>query len=315
MKRKKFKVIVDTDPGCDDAACLIYMLNDKEVDIKLITTVAGNIKIETATRNALHLLDIFEKDIPVAQGASKAMFRTSPYAEEIHQKEGLGGYTPPLSTTRQIFSKDAVEEMYKVLKEGDGDIIPIVLGPQTNIGLLIQKHPDIVEKIPKIIFMGGSPFGMKGFPNHISFNISSDPEAFKIVLDSKIPLVMIPSDMGRRKAYLDEQYVYDMQKVNEIGDLLFKMYDMYWEPGFEDKRIATNDTCAYMYLIRPELFQTTKITVDVDVNEAPGKTIVHFDDQSHIDLAIGVRREKFLKILSKKLLELNGVKLPKADLN
>ena len=172
MKKKKFKVIVDTDPGCDDAACLVYMLNDKDLDIKLITTVAGNISIETATRNTLHLLDIFNKDIPVAKGATKAMFRTSPYAEHIHQKEGLGGYTPPETTIRQAYSDNAVEELYKVLIEGNGDIIPIVLGPQTNIALLLQKHPDVVAKIPKIIFMGGSPFGMKGFPNHISFNIS-----------------------------------------------------------------------------------------------------------------------------------------------
>lgn len=313
MKKKKFKVVVDTDPGCDDAACLVYMINDKDLDIKLITTVAGNIKIETATRNALHLLDLFNKDIPVAQGATKALCRTSPYAEDIHQKNGLGGYNPPEKTIRQAFSNDAVEELYKVLNEGDGDIVPIVLGPQTNIALLIQKHPDIVAKIPRIIFMGGSPYGMRGFPNHISFNISSDPEAFKIVLESKIPLVMIPSDMGRRKAYLDEKYVYDMQKVNEVGDLLFKMYDMYWEPGFDDKRIATNDTCAYMYLIRPELFQTTKILVEVDTDEAPGKTTVFFDDNGHIDLAIGVKREEFLKVLSKKLVELNDYKLPKAD--
>lgn len=313
MKRKKFKVIVDTDPGCDDAACLVYILNDKKVDIKLITTVAGNIKVETATRNALHLLDMFNKDIPLAQGANKAMFRTSPYAENIHQKEGLGGYNPPDKTIRQAYSNDGVEEMYKVIMEGDGDIIPLVLGPQTNIGLLIQKHPDVVAKIPKIIFMGGSPFGMKGFPDHISFNISSDPEAFKIVLDSKIPLVMIPSDMGRRKAYLDEQYVYDMQKVNEVGDFLFRMYDMYWEPGFEDKRIATNDTCAYMYLIRPEIFQTTKIEVEVDLKDAPGKTTVFFDDNGHVDLVIGVKREQFLKVMTKKLIELNDVKVPKAD--
>lgn len=313
MRKKKFKVVIDTDPGCDDAACLVYILNDKDVDIKLITTVAGNIKIETSTRNALHLLDLFNKDIPVAQGAEKAMYRTSPYAEDIHQKEGLGGYNPPEKTERQVFSTDAVEELYKVLKEGDGDIVPIVLGPQTNIGILLQKHPDIIEKIPRIIFMGGSPFGMRGFPDHISFNISSDPEAFKIVLDSKIPLVMIPSDMGRRKAYLDEQYVYDMREINDVGDFLFRMYDLYWEPGFDDKRIATNDTCAYMYLIRPELFQTTKIILDVDLNDAPGKTIVHFDDNGHIDLAIGVKREQFLKVLTKKLKELDYVKIPKAD--
>lgn len=306
---KKIKVIVDTDPGCDDAACLIYMLNDNKLDIKLITTVTGNVGVDTATRNTLHLLDIFENDVPVAKGCAKAMFRNSPFAEDIHQKEGMGGYIPPQYTTRQAYSNDAVEEIYKVLMEGEGDIIPIILGPQTNFGHLFQKHPDVIKKITQIIFMGGSPYGMKGFPNHISFNISSDPEAFKIVLDTKIPLVMIPSDMGRRKAYLDEEYVYNMQKVNEVGDFLFRIYDLYWEPGFDDKRIATNDTCAYMYLIHPELFQTTKIDIEVDLKEEPGKTTVYFDDNGHVDLAIGVKREEFLKILNKKLLKLNQLNI------
>ena len=310
---KKYKVIVDTDPGVDDAACLVYMLFDKQIDIKLITTVVGNIKIETGTRNALHLLDLFNKDIPVAKGASTAMCRISPTAEHIHQIEGLGGYNPPKTTKRKVIKDDAVEAMYKVLKEGNGDITLLVLGPQTNIGHLLQKHPDIISKIPRIIFMGGSPFGVPTFPDHISFNISSDPEALKIVLDSKIPLVMVPSDMGRRKAYLTEEYVYDMKKTNDVGAFIFEMYDKYWEPGFDDKRIATNDTCAYMYLIRPELFQTTKIEMQVNLDKEAGKTYVNFDDNGHIDLAIGIRRERFLKIMTKKLKEMGNIKLAKAD--
>ena len=310
---KKYKVIVDTDPGVDDAACLVYMLFDKQIDIKLITTVVGNIKIETGTRNALHLLDLFNKDIPVAKGASTAMCRISPTAEHIHQIEGLGGYNPPKTTKRKVIKDDAVEAMYKVLKEGNGDITLLVLGPQTNIGHLLQKHPDIISKIPRIIFMGGSPFGVPTFPDHISFNISSDPEALKIVLDSKIPLVMVPSDMGRRKAYLTEEYVYDMKKTNDVGSFIFEMYDKYWEPGFDDKRIATNDTCAYMYLIRPELFQTTKIEMQVNLDKEAGKTYVNFDDNGHIDLAIGIRRERFLKIMTKKLKEMGNIKLAKAD--
>ena len=172
MDRKKYKLIIDTDPGVDDSVCLLYALTDENVDVLLLSTVVGNINIDIATRNTLHLLDLLGVDVPVAKGCATAMYRISDTAEFIHQKEGLGGYLPPANTTRQPITNDAVEEIYRILNEGDGDIIPLVLGPHTNFGVLFQRHPDIISKIPKIVFMGGSPYGMAGYPDHISFNIS-----------------------------------------------------------------------------------------------------------------------------------------------
>ena len=299
--RKKIKVIIDTDPGVDDAACLVYALFDKRLDIKLLTTVVGNVSVETSTRNLLHLLDKFGLDFPVAKGAAKAMCRVSPTAEHVHSKEGLGGYIPPETVDRPILEEDAVEAMYRVLNEGDGDIIPLILGPHTNIAMLIQKHPDIVKKIPKIVFMGGSPFGVGKFASHISFNISSDPEAFKIVLDSNIPLVMVPSSIGRNKAYISERYANTIKNMNEVGAFLFEMYDKYWEHGYPDKRIATNDTCAYIYLTHPLIFRTRKISLTVDTDEAPGKTVADFRKRGNVTLVTGLLRNIFLLILDRKL--------------
>ena len=306
---KKIKVIIDTDPGVDDAACLIFALFDKMLDIKLITTVVGNVKVDTSTRNLLHILDKFNIDVDVAKGASKAMNRISPTAEHIHSKEGLGGYIPPdiSQVKHKLLGEDAVEAIYRVLNEGDGDIIPLVLGPHTNYGLLFQRHPDIIKKIPKIVFMGGAPYGMPGFPLHISFNVSSDPDAFKIVVDSKIPLVMVPSDMGRDKAHFEENYVYDIRDANEVGAFLYNMFEKYWEPGYPDRRIANNDTCAYLYLVHPEIF--TKELITLDVSTDTGKTVAKYDNYGHIELVVGVNREKFLEIMDKKLHEFDKFKL------
>ncbi|MBQ8443735.1 MAG: nucleoside hydrolase [Clostridia bacterium] len=308
MKYKKTKVIIDTDPGVDDTAGLVFALYDKRLDIQLITTVSGNVKVKTATRNALHLLDKLRIDIPVAEGASKAMARNSKTAEHVHKKEGMGGYIPPKETAHQAIEENAVEAIYRVLSEGNGDIELLVLGPHTNIGNLFTKHPDIISKIPRIVFMGGSPYGIPGFPDHISFNISSDPEAFKIVLDSKIPLVMVPSNIGRRKAHLTEEYVYAMRDQNQVGKFLFDMYSEYWERGFPDKRIATNDTCAYMYVVRPELFKTKQADISVDCDSEPGKTLAHFNKHGQVEVVIDVKRKKFLKITSKLLKELDDVR-------
>lgn len=305
----KIKVIIDTDPGVDDAACLVYAFFDKKLDIKLVTSVVGNISIEKTTRNLLHLMDIFDVNLPVAQGARTALKRISPTAEHVHSAEGLGGYIPPQAISTKLLQVDAVEAMYKVLSEGDGDIIPLILGPHTNIASLLIRHPDIVSKIPKIVFMGGAPYGLEGFPLHISFNISSDPEAFKIVLDSKIPLVMIPSDMGRNKAHLNEDEVLILREINEVGNFLFEMFDKYWEQGYPDKRIATNDTCAYVYLIHPEIFTLKKISLTVDTDKEPGKTVAKYDENGHIELATGIDRIKFLKTMYTKTHEFDNFHL------
>lgn len=309
MNEEKYKLIIDTDPGVDDAVCLIYALTDENAQTLLLTTVVGNIPIEKATRNTLHILDILGKDIPVAEGRATALQRVSATAEFIHQKEGLGGYIPPQTTTHKIIQTNAVEAMYEVLKQGDGDIIPVVLGPHTNLGELFQKHPDIIAKIPKIVFMGGSPYGMEGYPDHISFNISCDPEAFQIVLDSKIPLLMLPSDVGRRKAHLGEEYVNGLKEVNDLGKLMYFMYGQYWEPGYPDKRVATNDVCAFFALVYPELFTTKKCNITVNVDDAPGKTLVEFCDDGQIELVTAVDRPNFIRLLNDNLKKLDHIQM------
>ncbi len=309
LDSKVYKVIIDTDPGVDDAACLIYAFFDENIDIKLLTTVAGNTSLDKTTRNLLHLMDLFNIDIPVARGAHKAMARESINAEFIHQKEGLGGYEPSIKSARSLLDLDATEAMYKVLKEGDGDIIPIILGPQTNLGLLFTKHPDIIEKIPQIVFMGGSPFGNPNYPDHISFNISSDPEAFKIVLDSKIPLIMVPSDVGRRKAHLCEDFVNGLANINQAGKLLAKMYSKYWEPDYPDKRVATNDTLALFALCYPKMFKFEKVSVSVDIENTPGKTFVDFDGKGNVLFITDVDRDAFLNLLISDLEKLNEKQL------
>lgn len=314
LAMRKHKVIIDTDPGVDDSACLAFAFFDKRLDIKLLTTVSGNVNIKFVTRNLLHLLDRFDVDFPVAVGSDKPLVRERKSAEYIHSASGMGGYTPPKEVHHSPIKEDAIEAMYRVLKEGNGDISIIALGPQTNVARLLTQHPDIVSKIPRIVFMGGSPYGVPGFSDHISFNISSDPEAFKIVLESKIPLVMIPYDMGRREAYLPEDFVYGLRDTNDFGKFLYQMYSTYWEPNFPDKRIATNDTCAYLYLAYPHLFTCKRVEVDVDLVDVPGKTLVKFNKNGHVLLTVKIKREQFLKFYLNKVKKIGKI-LDKKALN
>ncbi len=294
---KKEKVIIDTDPGVDDSAAIVLSLEDKKMDIKLFTTVRGNKDIDTVTRNMLHILEKYGRtDIPVAKGAAKAMFRNSPDAEFIHQKYGMGGYIPPEKVKAKPIRKGAIEAMYEVICENKGEINIIALGPHTNLGLLIKKHPDVVGMIKHIYTEGCSPYD---WPNqgpmwihYRSFNASTDPEAVKIVVESGIPMTYIPSRMGRELAYFTEKEVLSMKGINETGKFIHDMYTGYWEHKYADKRVATNDTCAVLACRYPRLFKYVRVDIDVDTEDLPGRTNMTINPKSHIRLAVAIDEEK-----------------------
>lgn len=291
---KKQKIIIDTDPGVDDITALVLALFDKSVDIQLITTVAGNIDLLTATRNACHVMDLFGKNVPIAMGASKPLFREPSYARHVHGEDGMGGYVPPKTTTTQPISRSAVEAMYQVIMANPHEITLCLWGPQTNAAELISLHPEVVQYIKKIIFMGASPYGMLEMPEHISFNIRFDPEAFSVVLDSGVPTVMIPSYVGRRIAHLTESQVQDLGLTNSVGKFLSTMYSAYWERDCDDKRVATNDSCALFYLKAPHIFEMQRADIFVDVDACPGKTYARFHRRGKIEVVVGLDREKYI---------------------
>ena len=309
---KKQKCIFDFDPGADDSVALTLSLYDEILDIKLITTVCGNLSLDKVTRNALHLLEKFNRtDIPLAKGAKKAMFRISPDATFIHQNEGMGGYIPPKEVQTKPISDDAVEIMYETIKIYKKDIIIFVLGPHTNLGHLITRHPDVVDMINHIYCEGCAPFGLKSEGNwveYISFNVSSDPEAFQIVLNSGIPITIIPSRMGRELANFTEEEVGFIKTINDVGKFVNEIYSGYWEPNYPDRRIATNDTCACMIMRFPKLFKTKKAFISVDTDKAPGKTNITFNKKGNVCYAYKVNKKQMHKIFYEGIKKLDRFK-------
>lgn len=310
----KQKVIIDTDPGVDDSAAILLSFYDDELDIKLITTVSGNVGIDMVTKNAIHLLEIFGRtDIPLARGAAKPMCREPKDATYIHQKDGMGGYIPPETVNMKPVNKDAIEVLYETIKANANDISVIALGPHTNIGWLIKNHPDVVGMISHIYCEGCSLNGYDDvddrWSSHLSFNVSSDPEAFYITTHSGIPMTIVPSKAGREFANFTEQQVSDMAKINDTGKFLSTMYGGYWERNYVDKRVATNDTCAVLACRKPEFFKTEKITIDVDLDEIPGKTTIQKVKDSNIELVVGVNKEKLHQFYFEAIKKMDNIKL------
>lgn len=277
---KKTNLIIDTDPGVDDLIAIIPTLFDKRFDIKLFTTVSGNVDVDTCTRNLLHILEYCKKNIPVAKGAAKPLKRKPKDATFIHGPEGIGNYKITSEPNLKPIKKNAVEAMYETICQNKGNITIVLLGPQTNMAKLLLKHPDVTKMVKKIIFMGTSNYGKKKITpnlkqNHVSFNASSDPEALKIVLESGIPTIIIPSEIGRA-AHLSEKEVLKLKEHRFVGDLVYNLLNGYWEPGTNPRVVSLNDACALLYLRLRPLFLVKRADIILDTKEIPGRTFYKF---------------------------------------
>jgi len=312
IEPSKMNCIIDCDPGVDDIVALALSLYDDEMDIKLITTVNGNLDLETVTRNTLHVLEKFKRtDIPVAMGHAEPMGKIMPDASFIHQKNGMGGYEPPKTVATKPIEKDAVEAMYETIKEHANNICIIALGPHTNLGRLIEKHPDVKGMITHIFCEGCAPYGKRGegkWTKYISFNASSDAVAMKMVVESGIPVTIIPSRMGRELANFNEKEVFEIRDINDVGKFFFEMYNQYWEHGYDDRRIATNDTCACLVMRFPELFRAKRAIVKVNVDDMYGRTDFIFTKKGHVNYVYKVNKKKMHELFYDAIKKLDFLK-------
>ena len=302
----KYDVIIDADPGVDDTMAMIFAIFNKNLDIKLITTVAGNRSVNVCTRNTLHILDKYNIDLPVAKGAANAMCRNTKDAKDVHKYMGMGGYRPP-KPRRKVIKEDAVDAMYEVIMKNDEPVYILAFGPHTNTANLIIKYPDVVSKIKGIIGEGCCPYGVDG-RTHISFNLASDPEAFKVILDSGIPLTMVPSHMGRELVHLTEEEALRIREQNDTGRFFYEMFTGYWEKGYPDKRIAINDSCICLYLLYPELFDVVRTNIVIDLDAMPGKTTMDFDPNGKCQYIKGCNRNRIHEIFMQSIKDLDAYK-------
>ena len=222
---KRIPLIIDTDPGIDDAVAIALALYSDDIDVRLITTVSGNVGIEATTTNALKLLAYFGKDVPVARGASEPLIRAAQDASDIHGATGMEGFDFPEPKRELLMERNAIDAMRDVLMKSEEPITIMPIGPLTNIALLLKAYPEVKARIERIVLMGGSVTrGNKGVM--AEFNIYVDPEAAKIVLASGVPIVMATLDAGLGTAIPPEKtaQLKDMGKVGLMAHDLFQRY-------------------------------------------------------------------------------------------
>ncbi len=286
----KTPIILDTDPGIDDAVAIAAALFAPQLDVKLITTVAGNVSIEKTTRNALQLMHFWQKDIPVAQGAAAPLVRKLRDAAYVHGESGMEGYAF-VEHSRRPLDLPAFEAIYRCLNNSDEPVTLVTIGPLTNIALLLTQYPHSKSKIKRLVMMGGSA-GRGNFTPNAEFNIAIDPEAAARVFDSGLDIVMCGLDVTNQ-ALLSPDYLQRLAQLNQTAKMLHALFSHY-RSGSMATGLRMHDLCAIAWLVKPELFrmQSCFVAVETKGEYTAGATVVDIENryrqQANAQVALGL---------------------------
>jgi purine nucleosidase len=262
------KIIIDTDPGQDDAAAIMLALGSPELDILGITTVAGNVPLERTSTNARIILEFCSRpEVKVFAGADRPIARPLITAEHVHGKTGLDG--PELHEPQMpLQAQHAVDFIVETLKrEPAGTVTLCTLGPLTNIALALKKAPEIAGRVRELVMMGGGFFEGGNITPAAEFNVYVDPEAAAAVFKAGIPIVMMPLDVTHKVLTLKSR----VEKLRAIGSrpakALVEMLDFF--ERFDVEKYGSDggplhDPTVIAYLLKPELFAGRNCNVEVE---------------------------------------------------
>src|SRR6059036_839826 len=210
--------LIDTDTASDDAVAIIMALRAPDVRVAAITTVAGNVDVKQATRNALYTVELCGASVPVYAGAENPLLREHQSATWFHGRDGLGdhNYPPPRKAAGQVHAADAIIEAV----ETNPGIVVVTLAPLTNLALALSKRPDTAAKVGRCVIMGGAPCCEGNVTPAAEYNIWVDPEAARIVMLSGLPVELVGWQTCRGEAVLNEADIARIQaEGSELGRL------------------------------------------------------------------------------------------------
>ncbi len=263
------KIIIDTDPGQDDAvAILLALASPDELEVLGITAVAGNVPLPLTARNARIVCELAGRtDVPVYAGCDAPLSRPLVTAEHVHGKTGLDGPVLP-APTMPLAEGHAVDFIIDTLRrEPAGSVTLCPLGPLTNIATAFQRAPDIVERVQQIVLMGGAYFEVGNITPAAEFNIYVDPEAAEIVTKSDVDTVIMPLDVTHKVLVTKPRNDAFRALGTPVGKAVAEMTDFF--ERFDREKYGSDgaplhDPCVTAYLLQPELFAGRHINVEIE---------------------------------------------------
>ena len=295
--------VIDTDPGIDDAIGILLALVSPEFDIAGITTVAGNIGIETTTRNAGRLLAFAGRDnIPVFQGAAAPLSRPGPEPLNLHGDDGIGGVSLP-DPVRVPESRHAVEWLAELLlARPAGTVDVLALGPLTNIARLILEEPEAAKRIGRIIAMGGAIHEHGNVGPRAEFNLWADPEAAAAVVTSRLPLVLIPLDVTRRVRAARTLLETLSASGKPLASMVASLIESYFESTANRESRPLHDPCVMLFALAPELFRVEELRLSVNIGTVEEAGALTIDENGHpVQVALDIDGPAALDLLARCL--------------
>ncbi|MGE6146949.1 pyrimidine-specific ribonucleoside hydrolase RihA [Aeromonas media] len=303
-------VILDCDPGHDDAIALILALASPELKVLAVTTSAGNQTPDKTLNNALRILTLLGRhDIPVAAGAPKPLMRELIIADNVHGESGLDGPTLP----DPAFAPQAMtglELMAKCLRESPEPVTLVPTGPLTNIALLLAAHPELKSKIGRIVLMGGAA-GAGNWTPAAEFNIYVDPEAADMVFSAGIPITLCGLDVTHQAQVMDEDIARVRAIPNPVAQCVADLLDFFMiyhrDPKWGFAGAPLHDPCTIAWLLAPALFhgQDCWVGIETQGRHTVGMTVVDryglTGKPANARVLLGLDRVGFIELLVGRL--------------
>jgi purine nucleosidase len=305
------KIIIDTDPGQDDAAAIMLALASPELEVLAITAVAGNVPLALTERNARILCELAGRpNMPVYSGADRPLERALVTAEHVHGKTGLDG--PDLAEpTMPLAEGHAVDFIVEtVMAHEEKTVTLCALGPLTNLALALRKEPAIAGRLREIVFMGGGFFEGGNITPAAEFNIYVDPHAASEVLASGVPIVMMPLDVTHKvlttRKRTDAIAALGSRAATVLVEM-FAYFERFDEAKYGSDGAPLHDPTVIAYLLRPELFGGRRCNVEVETGSdlTMGMTVVDWwhvtDRPRNVSVMRDVDADGFFALLTERL--------------
>lgn len=308
-------IVVDCDPGHDDAIALLLALASPELELLGVTTVAGNQTLAKTTANALRVLELVGRGaVPVAAGADRPLARELSVAAYVHGESGLDGPALPPAAGSPV-EQHAVDFLAEAVLASQRPVTVVPTGPLTNIALFLARHPEAAERVERIVLMGGAIAEGNVTPA-AEFNVWADPEAAWRVFESGLDVTMIGLDVTH-KALLTPPYVERLRAAGDVGRFVAELHDFFVgfhreTYGFEGAPI--HDAVAVAHVLRPGLVETVHRRVDVDCESrlCRGRTVVDLwrrtGDSPNAHVGVDIDAPAFLELLCERLESLEPAK-------
>ncbi|GAB6093185.1 pyrimidine-specific ribonucleoside hydrolase RihA [Furfurilactobacillus curtus] len=308
------KIILDCDPGHDDALAMMLAVASPEIELAAVTTSAGNQTPEKTLNNAMRMLTLLQRqDIPVASGNKTPLVQPLATAGNVHGKTGLDGADLP-DPDFQPQDMTAIELMAKTIREATEKVTLVVTGPMTNAALFLRVYPELAARIERIVFMGGA-MGLGNWTPSVEFNIYVDPEAAKIVMNSGIPLTMAPLNVTHQAQIMKDE-IATIGTINNPVAQAFKglldFFEIYHEnPKWGFSGAPLHDPCTIAWLIDPTMFESDLMNVDVETTGdlVKGETVCDYYELTgkpkNTDVLLKIDRSRFIELIMQSLKSFN----------